>query len=75
MHKYHSEITEWVRKTTKRGGGPTCCKNITANNMKHNFITKEGSNFKASTDTGEQGIALAILYSSYGRQGGPIQNQ
>lgn len=36
---------------------------------------KEGSNFKAATLTGEQDTALAILYSRYGRQGGPTQNQ
>lgn len=67
--------SEWGWKTAKRGGGPTCCKNITANDMKYNFIMKAGSAFKAATGTGEQGRALAILYSRYGRQGGPTQNQ
>lgn len=43
--------------------------------MKHNFIMKAGSNYKAATDTREQGRALAILYSRHGRQGGPTQNQ
>lgn len=42
--------------------------------MKHNFIMKAGSDFKAATGTGEQGRALVILYSRYGRQGGPTQN-
>lgn len=36
---------------------------------------KAGSDFKAATDTGEQGRALAVLYSRYGRQGGPTQKQ
>lgn len=77
MHKYHSEITRWLRgrKTAKRGVGPTRCKNTTANKMKQNFIKKAGSDFKAATNTREKGRALTILYSKYGRQGGPTQSQ
>lgn len=32
---------------------------------------KAGSNFKAVTDNGEQGRALAIVYGRHRRQGGP----
>lgn len=36
---------------------------------------KAGSNFKAATDTGEQGRALAIVYSRRRRRGDPTQHQ
>lgn len=61
-----------MKKEKKGGGGvPHVMKTSLLIIWKARFFMKAGSNFKAATDNGQQGRALAIAYSRHRRQGGP----